>query len=67
MKNTLYASNPAIYTVELRNPDTNGAFYITRHMLSASTNLDTFELTVDTSVGSCEINICELSSLEYGV
>ncbi|KAI5782401.1 glycoside hydrolase family 35 protein [Peziza echinospora] len=49
--NTNYATNPLIYTVELRNPDTNGAFYITRHQLSASTTRDTFQLNVQTSAG----------------
>ena len=49
---TQYASTPAIYATELRNPDTNGAFYITIHTSSPSTDLTPFKLYVSTSVGN---------------
>ncbi|RDW82360.1 hypothetical protein BP6252_03472 [Coleophoma cylindrospora] len=52
---TLYASTPEIYTTELRNPDTNGAFYVTIHTDSPSTNLTTFKLHVSTSVGNITV------------
>lgn len=53
--NTLYASTPEIYTTELRNPDTNGAFYVTIHTESPSTNLTSFKLHVSTSIGNITI------------
>jgi Beta-galactosidase, domain 2 len=52
---TQYASTPAIYATELRNPDTNGAFYITIHTSSPSTDLTPFKLYVSTSVGNLTI------------
>lgn len=52
---TLYASTPDIYTTELRNPDTNGAFYVTIHTDSPSTNLTSFQLHVSTSLGNMTI------------
>jgi Beta-galactosidase, domain 2 len=52
---TQYSSTPAIYTTELRNPDTNGAFYITIHTSSPSTDLTPFKLYVSTSAGNLTI------------
>jgi Beta-galactosidase, domain 2 len=52
---TQYASTAAIYTTELRNPDTNGAFYVTIHTSSPSTDLTPFKLHVSTSVGNLTI------------
>jgi hypothetical protein len=52
---TQYSSNPAIYTSELRNPDTNGAFYVTIHTSSPSTDLTPFQLYVSTSLGNLTI------------
>ena len=52
---TEYTSTPAIYTTELRNPDTNGAFYATVHTPSPSTDLTSFKLNVSTSVGNLTI------------
>ncbi|KAF4637265.1 hypothetical protein G7Y89_g814 [Cudoniella acicularis] len=49
--NTGYASTPEIYTTELRNPDTNGAFYVTVHTSSPSTDLTSFKLNISTSEG----------------
>jgi hypothetical protein len=49
---TQYTSTPAIYTSELRNPDTNGAFYVTIHTPSPSTDLTPFKLYVSTSAGN---------------
>src|ERR1700685_3540989 len=52
---TQYTSTPAIYTSELRNPDTNGAFYVTIHTPSPSTDLTPFKLYVSTSLGKLTI------------
>jgi hypothetical protein len=52
---TEYTSTSAIYTTELRNPDTNGAFYVTIHTSSPSTDLTSFKLNVSTSVGNLTI------------
>ncbi|KAH8683399.1 glycoside hydrolase superfamily [Tricladium varicosporioides] len=53
--NTAYASTTAIFTTELRNPDTNGAFYVTAHTLSPSKDLTPFRLNVSTSEGAFSI------------
>ncbi|ORY67007.1 putative beta-galactosidase B [Pseudomassariella vexata] len=53
--NTGYASNSAIETSELRNPDTGAAFYVTMHADSSSSTLETFTLDVDTSAGPLTI------------
>ena len=50
--NTEYASTPDIYTTELRNPDTNGAFYVTIHTSSPSTDVTSFKLNISTSAGN---------------
>jgi hypothetical protein len=47
-----YTSSAAISTSELRNPDTNSAFYVTIHTSSQSTALTPFKLNVSTSVGN---------------
>lgn len=52
---TGYASTPDIFTNELRNPDTNAAFYVTIHTSSPSTNLTAFRLKVSTSSGNFTI------------
>jgi len=49
---TGYTDNPAITTAELRNPDTNAAFYVTMHTHSPSDSLETFSLRVNTSIGA---------------
>ncbi|OAF54714.1 hypothetical protein VC83_08965 [Pseudogymnoascus destructans] len=51
---TTYASNLAIMTTELRNSDTNAAFY-TAHALSLSTDRSPFKLDVSTSAGRLNI------------
>jgi len=53
--NTEYSSTPAIYTTELRNPDTNGAFYVTAHASSPSMELASFKLDISTSAGNFTI------------
>ena len=53
--NTAYASTPLIYTSELRNSDTNAAFYVTIHTSSPSTDLTAFKLDVSTSEGNFTI------------
>ncbi|KAM7200018.1 family 35 glycosyl hydrolase [Rhypophila sp. PSN 637] len=52
---TGYTENPAITTAELRNPDTNGAFYVTMHAHSPSDTLEQFTLKVNTSEGPLTI------------
>ncbi|RDI78175.1 hypothetical protein Vi05172_g11886 [Venturia inaequalis] len=52
---TFYATDPAIYTSELRNPDTKGAFYVTIHTSSPSTEITPFKLHVATSLGNLTI------------
>ncbi|KAH9209065.1 putative beta-galactosidase [Leptodontidium sp. 2 PMI_412] len=52
---TFFASDPAIYTSELRNPDTNAGFYVTIHTSSPSKELTHFKLNVSTSLGNLTI------------
>ncbi|KAH6880351.1 family 35 glycosyl hydrolase [Thelonectria olida] len=44
--------NDAITTTELRNPDTNAAFYVVRHDDSTSSTKEKFHLNVNTSEGN---------------
>jgi len=53
--NTGYSTNAAIEASELRNPVTNGAFYVTRHTESSSGTVESFKLHVSTSVGNMTI------------
>jgi hypothetical protein len=53
--NTGFTTNPAIEASELRNPVTNGAFYVTRHTYSPSGTVEAFKLHVSTSVGNLTI------------
>lgn len=52
---TTYASDPAIVTTELRNPDTNAAFYVVEHTSSPSYDNTPFTLDVSTSEGKLTI------------
>jgi beta-galactosidase GanA len=52
---TMYTTNAAITTVELRNPDTNAAFYVIRHTNSSSDVLEPFKMKVSTSEGNFSI------------
>ncbi|KAG4436423.1 hypothetical protein IFR05_008097 [Cadophora sp. M221] len=52
---TFFASDPAIYTSELRNPDTNAGFYVTIHASSPSKELTPFKLNISTSLGNITI------------
>jgi hypothetical protein len=52
---TKYTSTSLISTSELRNPDTNAAFYVTIHTSSPSTDLTAFSLDVSTSEGNFTI------------
>ncbi|PVH74069.1 glycoside hydrolase family 35 protein [Cadophora sp. DSE1049] len=52
---TFFATDPAIYTSELRNPDTNAGFYVTIHTSSPSKALTPFKLNVSTSEGNFTI------------
>ncbi|TLD37030.1 glycoside hydrolase family protein [Venturia nashicola] len=52
---TFYATDAAIFTSELRNPDTKGAFYVTIHTSSPSTAITPFKLHVTTSLGNLTI------------
>ncbi|KAF2009100.1 glycoside hydrolase family 35 protein [Aaosphaeria arxii CBS 175.79] len=49
---TAYSTDPSIFTTELRNPDTNGAFYVVRHDYSPSKEITQFRLHVTTSIGN---------------
>jgi beta-galactosidase GanA len=52
---TAYTTNAAVTASELRNPDTNGAFYVTIHSKSSSGTTEPFELHVGTSIGNLTI------------
>ncbi|KAI5359951.1 Putative glycoside hydrolase, family 35, Galactose-binding-like domain superfamily [Septoria linicola] len=52
---TTYTTSPEVIATELRNPDTGGAFYVTRHDHSPSTSVTQFKLHVDTSIGKLTI------------
>ncbi|KAH8884956.1 hypothetical protein GQ53DRAFT_845848 [Thozetella sp. PMI_491] len=52
---TNYTSNSAITTAELRNPETNAAFYVVMHASSPSGTKETFTLNVNTSSGALTI------------
>lgn len=52
---TNYTDNAAITASELRNPDTNAAFYVVMHNSSPSSTTETFHLHVSTSEGKMSI------------
>lgn len=52
---TLYTTNSAVEASELRNPVTNGAFYVTIHATSSSATRESFKLHVSTSIGNLTI------------
>ncbi|KAG8728399.1 hypothetical protein FRC11_011148, partial [Ceratobasidium sp. 423] len=52
---TNYTTNTLVSATELRNPDTQAAFYVTRHATSSDTTKDSFQLKVATSVGSLTV------------
>ncbi|KAF9887419.1 hypothetical protein FE257_010274 [Aspergillus nanangensis] len=52
---TQYTNNPAISAYELRNPETNGAFYVTLHTESSVGTDETFKLRVNTSAGALTV------------
>ncbi|OAG06980.1 uncharacterized protein CC84DRAFT_1143190 [Paraphaeosphaeria sporulosa] len=52
---TAYSDNAAIATSELRNPNTNAAFYVTIHSTSSSGTREAFKLNVNTSIGELTI------------
>jgi hypothetical protein len=52
---TSYTDNAAIATTELRNPNTNAAFYITIHSTSSSGTRESFKLKINTSIGKLTI------------
>ncbi|KAI9170926.1 putative beta-galactosidase B [Paramyrothecium foliicola] len=52
---TSYADNVAITTSELRNPETDAAFYVVMHADSPSGTKETFSLSVKTSEGELTI------------
>lgn len=54
IQGTSYTTNTAVTTAELRNPDTNAAFYVVMHAYSPSSTLETFILSVNTSEGVCK-------------
>ncbi|KAL2853348.1 glycoside hydrolase superfamily [Aspergillus pseudoustus] len=52
---TQYTNNTAISATELRNPETNAAFYVTIHQDTTLGTDESFKLNVDTSEGSLTI------------
>ncbi|KAB8231913.1 glycoside hydrolase family 35 protein [Aspergillus alliaceus] len=52
---TKYSSNPAVSVSELRNPDTNAAFYVTQHEYTPSGTVEKFTVKVKTSDGALTI------------
>ncbi|KAH7155975.1 putative beta-galactosidase [Dactylonectria macrodidyma] len=52
---TDYATDEDIFTTELRNPDTDAAFYVTRHEYSPSTDITKFRLHVSTEIGNLTV------------
>ena len=52
---TMYTGNKRISTTELRNPETNAAFYITIHANSSIGTLDSFKLKISTSLGNFSV------------
>ncbi|KAJ4356191.1 uncharacterized protein N0V89_004221 [Didymosphaeria variabile] len=52
---TSYSDNAAVATSELRNPNTNAAFYVTIHSTSSSGTEESFKLNVNTSIGRLTI------------
>ncbi|KAF2753501.1 hypothetical protein EJ05DRAFT_505133 [Pseudovirgaria hyperparasitica] len=52
---TFYTTNSLVMATELRNSETNGAFYVTRHSPSYLASRDAFKLHVSTSVGNLTI------------
>jgi hypothetical protein len=52
---TALTTNSAVLATELRNPKTNGAFYVTIHANSSSGTYETFKLHVNTSEGAFTI------------
>lgn len=52
---TSYTTNSAVLGVELRNPETDSAFYVTRHADSTSDTTESFKLHARTSLGNLTI------------
>jgi beta-galactosidase len=46
-----YTNNTNLFTTELRNPETGAAFYVVRHLETASASEEWFALKVNTSIG----------------
>jgi len=57
-QSTSYTTNLAITAAELRNPETGAAFYVTRHLYTPTSTLDTFKLKIKTSAGDCRLPLC---------
>ncbi|KAG6905033.1 hypothetical protein DXG01_005515 [Tephrocybe rancida] len=52
---TSYTNVSTVAATELRNPDTQAAFYVTRHDVSASQDVTDFKVNVATSAGNLTI------------
>lgn len=52
---TAYTGNAAIMASELRNTETNAAFYVVMHNDSTSSTVETFSLNVNTSQGALTV------------
>ncbi|KAJ3482157.1 hypothetical protein NLI96_g7176 [Meripilus lineatus] len=60
---TNYTSSPLIHTAELRNLQSNAAFYILRHNDATSTALTEFTLNISTSLGHIPVPSAGLLTL----
>jgi beta-galactosidase len=52
---TQYSTNSAIQAYVIRNPNTNGTFYVTLHTNSSASTDETFQLHIDTSAGALSV------------
>ncbi|ORY13614.1 glycoside hydrolase superfamily [Clohesyomyces aquaticus] len=52
---TSYTTNTVVTASELRNPTTNGAFYVAIHATSSSGTRESFKLHISTSIGNLTI------------
>lgn len=52
---TQYSTNDEVFVTELRNPDTDAGYYVTRHDYSPSEEVSQFRLHVTTEVGNITI------------
>lgn len=54
-QNASYTNNDAVSATELRNPDTDAAFYVVRHATSTDNSSETYHLNIRASIGNITI------------